>query len=119
MGFISVYVNTLKRYVDFKGRSNRAEFWTFILINSLISSILLKLVGLASPMAGQVVAGIFSLFVLMPTVGVSVRRMHDLGKGGGWIFISLIPIIGYIWFIILCGVKKGEEGENRFGAPVA
>lgn len=118
MGFISVYTSTLKRYVDFKGRSNRAEFWTFILINSIISAILVKLVGFASPMAGQVVSGIFSLLVLMPTIGVAVRRMHDLGKGGGWVCITFVPIIGAIWLLVLCAMK-GEEAENRFGAPVA
>ena len=78
----------------------------------------MKLVGLASPMAGQVVAGIFSLLVLLPTIGVAARRMHDLGKGGGWVCITFVPLIGGVWLLILCALK-GEAGENRFGAPVA
>lgn len=56
------------------------------------------------------------LGLLVPTLAVSVRRLHDIGKGGGWIFINLIPVIGSIWFLILM-IKKGESITNRFGAP--
>lgn len=62
----------------------------------------------------MVIAYIIPLAFLLPNLAVSVRRMHDIGKGGGWIFISCIPIIGRIWFIVLC-CKSSQYGENRFG----
>ena len=117
MGFISLYLKVLKEhYVDFKGRAGRAEFWTVFLINALVAWLLMWGFGLIKPMLGQIIGGLFNLAVLLPGLSVAVRRMHDIGKGGGWIFITLIPIIGFIWFIILCA-KVGEEGQNRFGDP--
>lgn len=56
------------------------------------------------------------LGLLVPTLAVSVRRLHDIGKGGGWIFINLIPLIGSIWFLVLL-IKEGEKVANRFGNP--
>jgi uncharacterized membrane protein YhaH (DUF805 family) len=56
---------------------------------------------------------IVMLVLLIPSLAVSVRRMHDIGKAGGWIFINLIPLIGAIWFIILA-IKDSEPGANRF-----
>ncbi len=58
---------------------------------------------------------IYSLAVLLPSLAVSVRRLHDIGKGGGWIFINLVPVIGSIWYIILT-VLPSQRGYNRFGA---
>lgn len=57
---------------------------------------------------------IVGLLLYIPNLAVGVRRLHDTGKGGGWIFISLVPLIGWIWFIILMA-QRGEAGSNRFG----
>ena len=62
----------------------------------------------------NILSGLFGLITILPGLAVSVRRMHDIGKGGGWIFISLIPLIGQIWFIILAATA-GETYPNRFG----
>ena len=64
-----------------------------------------------------VLSGAVSLALLIPSLAVTVRRLHDIGKGGGWIFISLIPFIGAIWLLILL-IMQGELDENRFGKPV-
>ncbi len=117
MGYISLYIKVLKEhYVDFKGRAGRTEFWTVVLINAIIGSILAWIGNMINPMVGQGLLGIFNLIVLLPGLGVAVRRLHDLGKGGGWVCINFIPIVGFIWFVIMC-IKPGEEGDNRFGAP--
>ena len=61
------------------------------------------------------VVGLLFLFVMViPTLSISVRRLHDTGHGGGWIFISLIPLAGQIWYLILM-LQPSEEGDNRFG----
>lgn len=60
------------------------------------------------------VAAIYQLFIILPSLAVSVRRMHDIGKGGGWILINLVPAIGSIWFFVLTLIG-GQYGPNRFG----
>lgn len=101
----------LNKYADFSGRASRAEFWWFVLLNFIIGVLAnVPYVGYLAMIAG--------LALLVPYFAVCWRRMHDIGKGGGWWFINFVPIIGFIWFIILA-VKPGEPGANRFGdAPL-
>ncbi len=112
----------LGKYAQFTGRAGRSEFWMFYLVYFIIGavfSILMNLVG-SITFLYYIIVGLNILVVLgllMPTLAVCVRRLHDIGKGGGWIFINLIPVIGSIWFLILM-IKKGESITNRFGAPV-
>ncbi len=110
------------KYADFTGRADRKEYWLFVLAMIVISLVL----GLFTTLFAKVkllyilfavLSGAVSLALLIPSLAVTVRRLHDIGKGGGWIFISLIPFIGAIWLLILV-IMKGEPGENRFGAPV-
>lgn len=68
----------------------------------------------AIPGWAYTVMSIYSLAILLPSLAVSVRRLHDTGRGGGWIFISLVPIIGGIWYFILT-VLPSQPGPNRFG----
>ncbi len=111
----------LGKYAQFIGRAGRSEFWMFYLVYFIIGavfSILMNLVG-SITFLYYIIVGLNILVVLgllMPTLAVCVRRLHDIGKGGGWIFINLIPVIGSIWFLILM-IKKGESITNRFGAP--
>lgn len=107
-----------KRYADFKGRARRYEFWSYylgVVVISLVMSIFVPLISNPKGfMIFYVVFVVIWLFLLVPTLAIAVRRMHDLGKGGGWIFINLVPLIGSIWFLILT-LKPGETGANRFG----
>ena len=110
------------KYAQFTGRASRGEFWKYVLvvfIINLIFTLLQNLLGALS-IAYYIVMGlnaIIMLGLLLPSLAVSVRRMHDIGKGGGWIFINLVPLIGSIWFLILT-IKEGE-GDNLFGPPPA
>ncbi len=110
-----------QQYVGFTGRARRSEYWCFVLFNFLIYALLLTLgtimVVRDNTIAGGVLYAIFylySLAVFLPNLAVSVRRMHDIGKGGGWIFISFVPLVGVIWYLVLL-CTAGEAGENRFG----
>lgn len=111
----------LGKYAQFTGRADRSEFWKYYLVYFIIGfvfSILMQIVG-SITFLYYIIVGLNILVVLgllMPTLAVCVRRLHDIGKGGGWIFINLIPVIGSIWFLILM-IKKGESITNRFGAP--
>jgi uncharacterized membrane protein YhaH (DUF805 family) len=112
------YLKVLKQYADFSGRARRKEYWMFVLFNMIfciVAAILDNLLGLTISVA--IPYGVFyflyALAVLIPGLAVAVRRLHDVGKGGGWIFISLVPLIGGIWLLVLF-CTDSEQG-NRFG----
>lgn len=112
--FQTYFVGLLKsRYAQFDGRARRAEYWYFVLYNALISmgcSIIDNLLfkGIA------ILAGIYSLAVLIPGIAVGVRRLHDIGKSGWFLLVSLIPIVGAIWLIVLLSTP-GNVGDNQYG----
>lgn len=106
------------KYAQFKGRANRAEFWQYVLVYFVISvafSLLMSLFGgvNALRMIFMILYVIVMLALLVPSLAVSVRRMHDIGKSGGWVLINLIPFIGSIWFLILA-IKESDPGTNPF-----
>ena len=100
------YLKVLKQYVDFEGRARRQEFWMFILFNFLISIVL--------SFVNEYLSGIYSLAVLIPSLAVGARRLHDIGKSGWMQLVMLIPLVGVIWLIILWATD-GTAGENEYG----
>ncbi len=117
----------LKRYAEFTGRSCRQEYWMFYLFNILVViglMLLFALVGgfsggaegpsgLAMGVGGILLLGWLGLFFI-PTIAVTVRRLHDQDKSGWFILIQFIPYVGgIIIFIFMC--LKGTDGPNRFG----
>ena len=100
-------------YCNFSGRASRSEFWWFTLFTSILGCIC-NLFDFYSTTLGYALASGVSLALLLPCLGLSWRRMHDIGKRGGWIFINLIPAIGWIIFLILCA-QASQPGPNRFG----
>jgi uncharacterized membrane protein YhaH (DUF805 family) len=84
----------------------------FFLVNILIS-IVVTIIGriIHLPVIGM----LYSLAVLVPGIAVAVRRLHDIDKSGWWLLISLIPLIGAIWLIVLLATE-GTRGSNPFGA---
>ena len=112
------YLEVLKKYVVFNGRSRRKEFWFFVLINLLISIVLTSIdamLGTFEPAIGiGLFGGIYALAVLLPSLAVSVRRLHDSDRSGWWMLISLIPLIGPIVLFIFM-VQNSSPGENKFG----
>lgn len=117
--FIDNFKNILtNKYAEFKGRANRKEFWYFVAVMlaiNIVFSILTKLFGGVAFLRWTIliIQGLVSLALLVPSIAVGVRRMHDIGKGGGWVFINMVPIIGSLWFLIL-SIKESEPGTNRF-----
>ena len=116
---MNYYFKVLRQYVDFKGRARRAEYWNFYLISTLISLALLFIdsyVFGTNPMAGQsgMIGNLYSLAVFLPSLGVLVRRLHDVGKSGWFFLIILIPLIGFIWLLILL-FRDSQQGENKWG----
>lgn len=101
------YLKVLKQYADFNGRARRKEYWMFFLFNIIISYGIIGIAFAVDIPALSSVSSIYSLAVLLPGLGVAVRRMHDVGKSGWYI---LIPIYN---LILAC--TNGDEGENKYG----
>ena len=112
------YIEVLKKYTEFSGRARRKEYWYFVLFNVIVTVILTMLdsiLGLMSTDTGYgVLSGIYSLAVLLPALGVAIRRLHDIGRTGWWILIGFVPLIGLIVLIIFF-VKDSQPGENQYG----
>ena len=112
------YLHVLKNYSTFSGRARRKEYWMFFLISALISIVLTLLDILLGTYSVEYEAGLFSglysLLILIPSIAVVVRRLHDTDRSGWWILISLIPLIGVIvLFVFIC--LDSQPGTNRFG----
>lgn len=106
------YLEALRKYAVFGGRSRRSEYWFFTLFNIIISiglAFIESLIGLVG-----VLGGLYSLGVLVPSIAVSIRRLHDIGKSGWWLLIGLIPFIGFIVLIVFAATDS-QPGDNQFG----
>jgi uncharacterized membrane protein YhaH (DUF805 family) len=104
------YIKVLKQYADFKGRARRTEYWMFVLFNiifNIVTSVLDNILGLASIDGNGPINLIYTLAILIPSIAVAVRRMHDLGKSGWFI---LIPI-----YNLVLAATNGDAGENKYG----
>ncbi len=118
MPFAVAVQKCLSNYVTFSGRAQRSEYWWFVLfagLSSVAAAILDNLLGLTSGIEGdgpiQILVG---LALVLPTISVAVRRLHDIDRSGWWILISLIPIIGFLIFLVFA-CRRGTDGANRFG----
>lgn len=116
---MSYYFIVLKKYALFSGRANRSEYWFFQLFNVLIGSVL-ALIGVAgsAQLGGGNTAAfwlldLYSLGVLLPSIAVSVRRLHDIGLSGLWFLIAFIPLGGIVLIVLHC--LHSQAGPNRFG----
>lgn len=102
------YINMWKNYFNFSDRTSLRGYWMAVLFNflaGLVISIIVRITSLS------VLSSIYSLAILIPSLAIIVRRLRDAGKGWGWIFINLIPLVGQIIFIVmLCGKPIPEDG---------
>jgi uncharacterized membrane protein YhaH (DUF805 family) len=112
------YLKVLRQYVDFEGRARRTEYWMFVLFSVIISivlNVLDNLLGLAFiPGSAGWLSLLYSLAVLLPGLGVSVRRLHDTGRTGWWVLIALVPLAGAIVLIVFAALE-GDRGPNAYG----
>ncbi len=112
------YVQALKKYADFSGRARRKEYWFFVLFN-IIVSILLAIVDVmlglhAATMGIGILSGLYSLAVIIPSIAVSVRRLHDINRTGWWVLIAFVPFIGALVLLVMALIA-GTRGANDYG----
>jgi uncharacterized membrane protein YhaH (DUF805 family) len=115
---MNYYLKAFKNMTDFAGRANNSEFWYFVLFNILFSVAVMlteSISGLDSFLfkSGSI-SKIYSLIVFIPGLALTVRRLHDTGKSGSYIFLVLIPIIGIIILLLLL-TEDGYPGMNKYG----
>ena len=117
------YLHVIKNYALFSGRARRSEYWYFILFNvifAIVAMIIDRLIGddftvnTSAGIIAEPFGYLYALFVFVPGLAVSVRRLHDVGKSGWFFLIALIPIIGSIWLLVLF-CTNGNPGDNQYG----
>lgn len=97
---MSWYLKAIKNYCNFSGRASRTEFWMFTLVNLLIMGALLALDTIVFGMGVCILTGIYDLFILLPALAISIRRLHDIDKSGWWLLIALVPLVGAVWLFL-------------------
>lgn len=104
------FLDAFNKYADFTGRATRKEYWMFILFY-IIGYVVLSVIG---GILGTIALSlIFSLVLLVPSISIAARRLHDTGRTGWWQLISLIPLIGIIVMIVFL-VQDSQE-DNEYG----
>lgn len=133
VGFKEAIVTCFRKYTTFKGRARRSEFWFFTLfiylveygfgmLSSFIGNIFLTSMAMSGSLetltgpyiALSVIGLVLSLALFLPSLAVTWRRLHDIGKSGAWFFIGLVPLVGWILLLVwFC--RDSQPGPNRFG----
>ncbi|WP_417411248.1 DUF805 domain-containing protein [Hoeflea sp.] len=102
-----------EKYATIAGRARRSEYWWFALF-ALIGNGVLGIIDAILFGDAQILSGLFSLAILLPSICVAGRRMHDTGRSAWWLLLCFIPLIGILvllwWFI-----QKGTDGRNEYG----
>jgi uncharacterized membrane protein YhaH (DUF805 family) len=101
----------LTQYAGFAGRARRSEYWWFALFAFVVYVVAALLDAVVGAQVFSVVAG---LGLLLPSIAVGVRRLHDTGRSGWWWLIGLVPFVGGIVLLVFACLD-GEPGPNRFG----
>ncbi len=111
MGFWQTIASGFSNYVNFSGRACRSEYWYWVLFVFLCD---IAALVIDTAIGVYVVSSLFHLAVLLPSLALAVRRLHDLDRTGWWLLLALIPLIGEI-ILLIWFCTKGTEGSNRFG----
>jgi len=138
------YFLAFKKYATFRGRASRKEFWLFALFNFIAVNVIGLVSGFVAAKSGHAevaLAGIllYYLATLIPTLAVTVRRLHDTDRSGWWLLIALVPVLAGIVLVVVLpnrmdpqsvgGISallsaivlavllalKGEKHDNRYG----
>lgn len=100
------FIDALKKYADFNGRARRKEYWMFVLIYMVIN-VIFALLGM------DIISIIVGLALLIPSISIGTRRLHDTGRSGWWQLIYFIPLIGLIVMIVF--LVQDSHDTNEYG----
>lgn len=112
----------LEKYADFTGRASRPEYWWFYLFTIIVVLVARMIDSLIGSNFGGSGYGLLSVIaglgLIVPSLAVGARRLHDTNRSGWWLLIGLIPFLGAIVLIIFF-VSEGTKGDNQYGGPPA
>ena len=120
---MKIYFKPWKKFASFEGRASRKEYWVFVIINIIIllftpaigkGIIPREFFYLFNEQDPGLLLFIFYLISLFPSIGVGIRRLHDINKSGWWLLLSLVPILGWIALFVMT-VLPGTYEQNDFG----
>lgn len=106
------YLKVMQNFLEFSGRARRTEYWMFVVVNFGIT----LAIGLAETMVGMpgTLSSLYTLVVLVPTITVGIRRLHDTGRSGLWMLLNFLPVLGTLILLVFF-VFDSEEGTNEYG----
>jgi uncharacterized membrane protein YhaH (DUF805 family) len=112
------YLAALKKYAVFAGRARRKEFWIFLLVNTLVA-VALAMVDINTGTFDEdvglgLLSGLYAVVMLLPSIAVTVRRLHDTDRSGWWYLLVFVPVIGGLVILVFM-LLDGTPGSNRFG----
>jgi uncharacterized membrane protein YhaH (DUF805 family) len=123
------YLQTLRRFTDFGGRARRKEFWPFMAVNFVLNAVAgaldtaLGLGGVTTTTGAGfayasytpgIIGSVVGLVLLLPSIAVEIRRLHDTGRSGWWLLLLIVPVIGWIVLLVFWALD-GERGQNAYG----
>jgi uncharacterized membrane protein YhaH (DUF805 family) len=114
---MSGYLAVLKKYAVFQGRARRKEYWMFYLVNVLVVFGLVFLDMAAGTMKDEsfgILTGLYVLLILIPSIAVGVRRLHDTARSGWWLLVGAVPLVGPIVLLVF-NVQDSTPGTNEYG----
>ncbi|HEY4250359.1 MAG TPA: DUF805 domain-containing protein [Roseomonas sp.] len=123
MGFLQAVTSCMRQYGASAGRASRAEYWFFCLFcvaGAVLAAVLDWAAFGTMPDDIGLFGTLFTLATFLPSVAVAIRRMHDIGKRGASVLIALIPVLGWILFIVWCctpGDDDNDYGPNPLWRP--
>ena len=117
MTFADAVKTVLSKYADFTGRARRSEYWWFVLFTVLVgfaASIIDSILGTRNSTGTGLVAGLANLALLLPSLAVGARRLHDTGRSGWWLLLIFAILIGWI-ILIVWYCQDSDAGDNQYG----
>lgn len=124
MSFGDAIKSFFTKYVTFSGRARRSEYWYSVLFTTLVSTVIMIIwpgsvdyIGEIAVQRASGISDLWSLAILLPSLAITWRRLHDIGRKGTYIFFVLIPIVGIIMLIVQLA-KDSQAGANVYGEPV-
>ncbi len=109
------YLHCIRHYTDFSGRATRTEYWYFFLIDLLLilaAKLIDQVFGIYTHSGIGLVTGLYGLFIFLPNLAVTIRRLHDTNSSGWWVLIVFIPMIGWIVLKVFMLLPTQEESED-------
>jgi uncharacterized membrane protein YhaH (DUF805 family) len=115
MDFVTAVKTCFNKYATFTGRAMRSEYWFFALFYVIVSVIAVAIDLLVLQNTLTIVYYIVAIFLFLPTLAVTVRRLHDTNRSGWWLFFAFVPLVGPI-LLLVWYCTQGSDQANRFGA---